>query len=67
MDNDVDDARDLVLDLGADGEIVGYDIQHTLRRPGVIAEPLAELRRAQGAAGPSPAGGKGLPAVASVV
>jgi uncharacterized protein YuzE len=50
VDNDVDDARDLVVDLGSDGEIVGFDIQHASRHPDVIAEALAELRRAQGLA-----------------
>ena len=50
VDNEVDDARDLVLDIGADGAIVGYDIQHASRRPEVIAEALAALRAAQGVA-----------------
>ncbi|MBV5336191.1 DUF2283 domain-containing protein, partial [bacterium] len=28
VDNEIDDGRDLALDLGADGSVVGYDIQH---------------------------------------
>jgi uncharacterized protein YuzE len=48
VDNDVDDDRDLVIDRGEDGEIVGYDIQHASQHPDIIAEALAELRRAQG-------------------
>lgn len=44
----VDNARDLVVDLDSDGLVVGYDIQHASRHPDVIAEALAELRRAQG-------------------
>ncbi|HYG89290.1 MAG TPA: DUF2283 domain-containing protein [Azospirillum sp.] len=48
VDNTVDDARDLVVDLDANGEVVGYDIQHASRHPDVIAEALTALRSAQG-------------------
>lgn len=50
VDNEIDNSRDLVLDIGADGRVVGYDIQHASRRPEVIAEALAALRAAQGIA-----------------
>jgi uncharacterized protein YuzE len=50
VDNEIDDARDLVLDIGADGAVVGYDIQHASRHPEVIAEALTALRAAQGIA-----------------
>ena len=36
---------DIIIDLGADGEPVGYDIQHASRHPEVIAEAL-EIGRA---------------------
>ncbi|HEX4159010.1 MAG TPA: DUF2283 domain-containing protein [Rhizomicrobium sp.] len=36
---------DLVIDLGADGEPVGYDIQHASRHPELIAEALQILQR----------------------
>jgi uncharacterized protein YuzE len=36
---------DLVIDLGADGEPVGYDIQHASRHPEMIAEALQILQR----------------------
>ena len=48
VDNAVDDARDLVIDLDSEGRVVGYDIQHASRHPDVIAEALAALRAAQG-------------------
>lgn len=48
VDNEVDDTRDLVIDLDADGLVVGYDIQHASRHPDVIAEALAALRAAHG-------------------
>lgn len=48
VDNEIDDARDLVLDIGADGAVVGYDIQHASRHPEIIAEALAALRRNNG-------------------
>lgn len=48
VDNEVDDARDLVIDLDADGMVVGYDIQHASKHPDVIAEALDALRAAQG-------------------
>jgi uncharacterized protein YuzE len=34
---------DVVIDLGADGEPVGYDIQHASRHPEAIAEALGYL------------------------
>jgi uncharacterized protein YuzE len=37
--------EDLVIDLGADGEPVGYDIQHASRHPDMIAEALQILHR----------------------
>ena len=46
----VDDTRDLVVDLGEDGDPVGYDIQLASRHPDVIAEALAALRVANGTA-----------------
>ncbi|MSP48628.1 MAG: DUF2283 domain-containing protein [Alphaproteobacteria bacterium] len=45
VDSQVDDARDLVIDLGADGEPVGYDIQHASDHPDVVAEALRLMRR----------------------
>jgi hypothetical protein len=33
-----------VIDLGADGEPIGYDIQHASQHPDAIAEALADLR-----------------------
>src|SRR5712691_5050063 len=36
---------DVVIDLGADGEPVGYDIQHASQHAEAIAEALADLRR----------------------
>ena len=36
---------DLVIDLGEDGEPVGYDIQHASSHPDIIAEALQILRR----------------------
>ena len=36
---------DLVIDLGVDGEPVGYDIQHASQHPDVIAEALQILQR----------------------
>jgi len=40
---------DIVIDLGNDGEPVGYDIQHASRHAETIAEALGTLHR-QGAA-----------------
>ncbi|HEX4079438.1 MAG TPA: hypothetical protein VHX61_11280 [Rhizomicrobium sp.] len=34
-----------MIDLGADGEPVGYDIQHASRHPEAIAEALQILQR----------------------
>lgn len=34
---------DVVIDLGSDGEPVGYDIQHASRHADVIAEALGRL------------------------
>jgi uncharacterized protein YuzE len=50
VDNRVDDARDLVLDLDASGNVVGYDIQHASRHPELIAEALALIQEAKRAA-----------------
>jgi uncharacterized protein YuzE len=36
---------DVVIDLGEDGEPVGYDIQHASRHPEAIAEALGRLHR----------------------
>jgi uncharacterized protein YuzE len=36
---------DVVIDLGADGEPVGYDIQHASRHADAIAEALGWLHR----------------------
>jgi uncharacterized protein YuzE len=40
---------DVVLDLGADGEPVGYDIQHASKHADVIAEALGYLHRSYAA------------------
>jgi uncharacterized protein YuzE len=37
----MDEAREVVIDYGEDGEPVGYDIQFASRHPEVIAEALA--------------------------
>ena len=37
---------DLVIDLGEDGEPLGYDIQHASKHPDIIAEALQILQRA---------------------
>ena len=34
---------DIVIDLGEDGEPVGYDIQHASRHADIIAEALGHL------------------------
>ncbi|HEV8680584.1 MAG TPA: DUF2283 domain-containing protein [Stellaceae bacterium] len=34
---------DVVIDVGADGEPVGYDIQHASKHPEAIAEALGYL------------------------
>ncbi len=36
---------DVVIDLGEDGEPVGYDIQHASRHADAIAEALGHLRK----------------------
>jgi uncharacterized protein YuzE len=36
---------DVVIDLGADGEPVGYDIQHATRHADAIAEALGYLHQ----------------------
>ncbi len=36
---------DVVIDLGSDGEPVGYDIQHASRHPEAIAEALGYLHQ----------------------
>jgi uncharacterized protein YuzE len=40
---------DVVIDLGADGEPVGYDIQHASKHADVIAEALSYLHRSYAA------------------
>jgi len=45
IDSRIDDARDLAVDLGEDGEPVGYDIQHASDHPDVVAEALRLMRR----------------------
>jgi len=40
---------DVVIDLGADGEPVGYDIQHASKQPEAIAEALGYLHRSYAA------------------
>lgn len=46
----MDEARDVIIDLGEDGEPVGYDIQFSSKHPDVIAEALTLLQRAPRAA-----------------
>ena len=36
---------DIVVDIGIDGEPVGYDIQHASRHPEAIAEALGYLHQ----------------------
>ena len=36
---------DVVIDLGADGEPIGYDIQHASQHADAIAEALGHLHR----------------------
>ena len=36
---------DVVIDVGADGEPVGYDIQHASKHPEAIAEALGYLHQ----------------------
>jgi uncharacterized protein YuzE len=36
---------DVIIDVGADGEPVGYDIQHASRHADAIAEALGYLHR----------------------
>jgi len=36
---------DVVIDLGADGELVGYDIQHASNHADAVAEALGYLHR----------------------
>ena len=43
----MDDAREVIIDLGEDGQPIGYDIQFASRHPDVIAEALALLRQNQ--------------------
>jgi uncharacterized protein YuzE len=37
----MDEAREVIVDLGEDGEPVGYDIQFASKHPDVIAEASA--------------------------
>ena len=46
----MDEVREVIIDLGADGQPVGYDIQFASRHPDVIAEALALLQRKASAA-----------------
>jgi uncharacterized protein YuzE len=39
------DDRDFAVDVGEDGEPMGYDIQFASQHPDVIAEALSLLRR----------------------
>ena len=39
-----DEERDVIIDIGVDGEPVGYDIQFASRHADVIAEALALLQ-----------------------
>ena len=39
------DERDFAVDMGEDGEPMGYDIQFASRHPDVIAEALQLLQR----------------------
>lgn len=40
-----DEDREVIIDLGEDGEPVGYDIQFASRHADVIAEALALVQR----------------------
>ena len=40
---------DIVIDIGADGEPVGYDIQHASKHPEAIVEVLEYLHERQAA------------------
>ena len=42
----MDEAREVIIDLGEDGNPVGYDIQFASKHPDVIAEALGLLQRA---------------------
>jgi len=46
----MDEAREVIIDLGENGEPVGYDIQSASRHPEVIAEALGLLHRTSRAA-----------------
>lgn len=46
----MDEAREVIIDFGEDGEPVGYDIQFASQHPDVIVEALRLLRRDQLAA-----------------
>jgi uncharacterized protein YuzE len=41
----MDEIREVIIDFGADGEPVGYDIQFASKHPEVIAEALSLLQR----------------------
>jgi uncharacterized protein YuzE len=41
----MDEEREVIIDIGVDGEPVGYDIQFASQHPDVIAEALALLQR----------------------
>lgn len=46
----MDEAREVIIDLGEDGRPVGYDIQFASKHPDVIAEALTLLQNAPKAA-----------------
>ena len=46
----LDETREVIIDIGADGDPVGYDIQFASKHPDVIAEALALLQRVPRAA-----------------
>ena len=39
----MDEGREAIIDLGQDGEVVGYDIQFASKRPDIVAEALSLL------------------------
>lgn len=48
--NRINDARGLIVDLDAAGEVVGYDIQHASVHPELIAKALALVPKSKRAA-----------------
>jgi uncharacterized protein YuzE len=47
VDTIAHDERDLAIDLGEDGQPIGYNIQFASKHPEVIAEALQLLQRAK--------------------